>query len=189
MNIPDGYGGVMQGSWSQVRNDEETARSCDDLCMCKQTDSSSLLSYSHACRAKLKVGSNCRLPLQARAGTNYASGVHDEFFAFTATAQASGACKVYTSQRDALLAVYGACARVGPQEPLAFSTSAEGHLASAEWKCTPGRTYYFFWNAEYMPGRHSFIVQDRIMPGRPVGVAPVNLFKAHVDRGYEDDDD
>ncbi len=45
------------------------------------------------------------------------------------------------------------------QAPLAFSNS-EGHAAQISFPCAAGKRYYLFWNAEYMPGKHTFTVAE-----------------------------
>jgi len=144
----------------RVRDDDSTLSLCGDLCVCPQQDTSAL-EYSHLCQERVKAGSHCQAALPATGGNNVASGVDDEFFAFTATQYLKGGvCKVATTKRDTLIAVYGDCSRVGAQDPLAFSNS-EGHLASVEWPCVAGSVYYLFWNAEYLPGKHSFSISER----------------------------
>ena len=57
---------------------------CDGLCTCKSADRARVR-YSHECRAALPPGSHCRLAKPARAGSNWASGVVDEYFEYKAT--------------------------------------------------------------------------------------------------------
>eukprot|EP00962_Isochrysis_galbana_P050065 scaffold21517_cov99-Isochrysis_galbana.AAC.2 len=118
----------------------------DDLCHCVSADSSSS-TISSACRAKLRPGSSCRVPLRAAAGTSFAGGILDEFYSYTATGYTRGGlCRVGALHRDTLLAVYAACGRTGAQEPLGFSNS-ETHTVSADplscatppEPCYPGR--------------------------------------------------
>merc|ERR1712087_602954 len=156
--------GVSQGLISsfKVHLDarHKTLTACDDLCMCPQEDMHQI-TYSHDCKDKRKIGSHCRMPLPAVVGTNYASGVDDEFFSFKASQYASGGmCKVMSTHRDTLIAVYGACSRTGAQQPKAFSNS-EGHLAQVDFPCKAGEEFFLFWNAEYIPGRHTFTISER----------------------------
>jgi len=155
-------GGSLVSTFTiRLRTDHSTLSSCDDRCICPQSADFHEISYSQECRAKMKIGSHCRVPKPARAGTNYANGVDDEFFTFTATEYKSGgACHVGTSQRDTMIAVYADCSRVGGQQPVAFSNS-EGHLAQVDFPCTSGHEYFLFWNAEYVPGRHAFSVTEK----------------------------
>ena len=74
-------------------------------------------------------------------------------------------CRVSSTPRDTLIAVYATCSRVGAQEPLGFSNS-EGHTATVDFPCVAGREYHLFWNAEYMPGRHAFTLSERCDGGR-----------------------
>jgi len=145
----------------------KTRSDCDDLCMCSQTDAH-VVTYSHDCKSKTKVGSSCRIPKSASLGTNMASGVDDEYYVYQASQFSSGGiCKVGSSKRDTLIAVYGSCNRVGAQQPLAFSNS-EGHLAQVEFPCQAGSKYYLFWNAEYIPGAHTFSISERCGTGNCV---------------------
>ena len=140
----------------RIATDARTLTSCDELCLCPQTDEREL-SYSDACRQRIKAGSNCKVALPAKMGSNSASGVDDEFFVFTPST--GGSCRVGTTHRDTLLAVYGACGRVGAQQPVAFSNS-EGHKADVEFACTAGKKYYVFWNAEYQPRAFSYTISE-----------------------------
>jgi hypothetical protein len=95
-------------------------------------------------------------------GTNYASGVDDEFFAYTASeavGPTGGRCTVASSKRDTMIAAYTDCTRWGAQAPVGFQNS-EGHQATITFDCAAGQKFILFWNAEYRPGRHSFAVSE-----------------------------
>ena len=128
-----------------------TLTSCDELCICKSSDLTRF-TMSHECRAQLPPGSHCRLAKPSHAGANWASGVVDEYFAYKATAYASGGvCQMESTHRDTLLGVYKACTRFGAQEPVGFANSEGSSHASVTFPCEAGATYYLFWNAEYAP--------------------------------------
>ena len=95
------------------------------------------------------------------AGANWASGVLDEHFKYTATQYSHGGrCTVSSVKRDTLVAVYATCARFGAQTPLGFANSEGGRTATVSFPCTAGTSYDIFWNAEYMPGRFSFTISE-----------------------------
>ena len=120
-----------------------------------------LIDYSHECRASIQPGSHCAVAKPAHSGVNYASGVLDETFKYTAREYARGGkCTVSSTKRDTLVAVYALCARFGAQSPLGFANSEGGRTATVSFPCTAGTSYYLFWNAEYMPGRFSFSVTE-----------------------------
>ncbi len=138
-----------------------TLTSCDELCVCKSADLARF-SFSHECRAQLPPGSHCHLSKPAHSGANWASGVVDEYFAFKATAYLQGGvCQMESTHRDTLLAVYQACTRFGAQEPVGFANSEGSSHASVTFPCKADTTYYLFWNAEYVPGRFSFSINER----------------------------
>ena len=90
-----------------------------------------------------------------------ASGVVDEYFVYKATGYASGGrCQVVSTHADTLLAVYASCGRHGALDPLGFANSESGRHADVTFDCLAGTSYFIFWNAEYMPGRHSFLVKE-----------------------------
>ena len=116
----------------------------DDLCICSTTDATTI-TVSHECRARQRQGSSCRVPLTASTGTNMASGTLDEFFVYTANAYTSGGvCTVGAAHRDTLLAVYGACGRVGAQQPLGFSNS-EIHSVRLKERLSTNHHLGFTW--------------------------------------------
>lgn len=105
--------------------------------------------------------SHCAVPKPARFGVNWASGVSDEYYLYTATQFAKGGrCQVISTKSDTLLAVYAACGRFGALHPLGFANSEGGRHADVSFDCTAGSSYYIFWNAEYAPGRHPFSVNE-----------------------------
>lgn len=90
-----------------------------------------------------------------------ASGVLDEYFVYKATQYTSGGrCQVVSTHSDTLIAAYAECGRFGALTPLGFANSEGGRHADVTWDCIAGRSYYLFWNAEYMPGRHPFTVRE-----------------------------
>mmetsp|Transcript_12101 Transcript_12101/g.31759 ORF Transcript_12101/g.31759 Transcript_12101/m.31759 type:complete len:285 (+) Transcript_12101:2-856(+) len=144
----------------RLRNTPETLTNCDTLCACASADSSRF-DYSHECRSAVKLGSQCAMPKEAHLGSNWASGVLDEYFAYRAATYASGGrCQVLSTHQDTLLAVYSSCGRFGALEPLGFANSEGGRHADVTFDCVAGTTYYIFWNAEYMPGRHAFTIKE-----------------------------
>ncbi|KAL3903884.1 MAG: hypothetical protein SGPRY_011500 [Prymnesium sp.] len=48
----------------------------------------------------------------------------------------------------------------GALDPLGFANSEGGHHADVKFPCEAGKNYFFFWNAEYLPGRHPFTVKE-----------------------------
>jgi len=144
----------------KVHNSMQTLKGCDGLCMCPSADLA-LVEYSHECRATMQPASHCTVAKPAHLGSNWASGVLDEHFKYTA-AQFSrgGKCIVSSVKRDTLVAVYSECARFGAQSPVGFANSEGGRTASVSFECTAGSQYYIFWNAEYVPGRFSFTITE-----------------------------
>ena len=143
----------------RIHNAPSTLRGCDELCMCNSADNVRI-DVSHECRSTIAPGSHCKLAKPAHIGTNWASGVVDEMFVFTAASYSRGGkCKVESTKRDTLIAVYASCARFGAQSPLGFQNS-ERSTATVEFPCTAGQSYYLFWNAEYTPGRFSFSISE-----------------------------
>ena len=51
--------------------------------------------------------------------------------------------------------------RFGAQSPLGFANSENGRTATVSFACTAGTSYFLFWNAEYIPGRHSFSIGEK----------------------------
>jgi len=41
--------------------------------------------------------------------------------------------------------------------------------AQTEFPCQAGTTYHIFWNAEYLPGRHGFTIDERCGSAAPAG--------------------
>mmetsp|Transcript_16077 Transcript_16077/g.50804 ORF Transcript_16077/g.50804 Transcript_16077/m.50804 type:complete len:334 (+) Transcript_16077:227-1228(+) len=115
----------------------------------------SFIRYAHSCLTAIRPGTHCIAPKPAVDGDNWASGIEDEYFAYSPSA--SGTCRVSTKQRDTIITVYNECGRWGARQPLAFQNS-EVRPPSVSWACTQGSKYHLFWNAEYAPGRHSFSV-------------------------------
>mmetsp|Transcript_14638 Transcript_14638/g.48525 ORF Transcript_14638/g.48525 Transcript_14638/m.48525 type:complete len:364 (-) Transcript_14638:1178-2269(-) len=107
------------------------------------------------CLTAIRPGTHCIAPKPAVDGDNWASGIEDEYFAYSPAA--SGTCRVSATQRDTIITVYNECGRWGARQPLAFQNS-EVRPPSVSWACTQGSKYHLFWNAEYAPGRHSFFV-------------------------------
>ena len=70
-----------------------------------------------------------------------------------------------STHRDTLLAVYEACTRFGAQRPVGFANSEGASHASVTFPCVAGGTYYLFWNAEYVPGRFAFSIEERCTGG------------------------
>ena len=148
-----------------IQNSAQTLTQCDDLCMCKSADKTRLR-YSHECRTALPPGSHCRLAKAAHAGSNWASGVVDEYFEYKATQYLrGGVCQMQSTHRDTLLAVYESCTRFGAQKPVGFANSEGASHASVSFPCVAGGTYFLFWNAEYVPGRFSFSIEERCTGG------------------------
>ena len=144
----------------KVQNSPATLKSCDSLCVCPSADST-LIDYSHECRAAVAPGSHCAMSKSAHIGSNWASGVVDEHFKYTATQYTRGGkCTVGSTKRDTLVAVYATCARFGAQMPLGFANSEAGRTATVSFPCAAGSSYYIFWNAEYMPNRFSFSISE-----------------------------
>lgn len=149
----------------RVSTDDRTATTCNEECLCSVGEAA-VYTLAAECRDKTRRGATCRAPLRASTGTNYASGKADEFFVWQPGAyREGGVCRVSSTTRDTLIAVYATCSRVGAQEPLGFSNS-EGHTATVDFPCVAGREYHLFWNAEYMPGRHAFTLSERCDGGR-----------------------
>lgn len=149
----------------RIFNSASTLRGCDELCVCASADPQRI-DVSHECRAAVAPGSHCKLAKPAHSGTNWASGVVDEQFSFTASSYSRGGrCTVSSTKRDTLLAVYSTCSRFGAQSPLGFANSENGRQATVTFPCTAGTTYYLFWNAEYMPGRFPFSVSEQCSGG------------------------
>lgn len=143
-----------------IANDKSTLLDCDAKCMCNMVDESKV-GYSAACRSTITTGSSCGSPKEAASGTNYASGVLDEYFSYVASDyEVGGRCTVISHQRDTLIAVYSQCGRFGPLSPVGFANSENGRTASVSFPCTAGSEFYMFWNAEYLPGRHAFYVTE-----------------------------
>jgi len=144
----------------KMHNSPTTLKSCDSLCLCPSSDTS-LLDYSHECRAAVSAGSHCLVGKPAHMGTNWASGVLDEHFKYTASQYSRGGrCTVSSIKRDTLVAVYSLCARFGSQAPLGFANSEGGRTATVSFPCSAGSSYDIFWNAEYVPGRFSFTISE-----------------------------
>ena len=158
--VVDGAGSERTETfWLRIRNSVQTLRGCDALCMCPSADFS-VLDFSHECRAAVVPASHCAVAKPSHMGSNWASGVLDEYFKYTASQyMRGGKCTVGSTKRDTLLAVYATCARFGAQSPLGFANS-EGHTAYVSFPCTAGTTYYIFWNSEYVPGRFSFTISE-----------------------------
>jgi hypothetical protein len=144
----------------KVRAADETLTGCDELCICPSVDPHEL-EYSHECRAALPAGSHCKVGKTARTGVNWASGVVDEHFRYTASTYThGGTCSVSATARDALLAVYAECGRFGSLAVIGFANSEQGRKAAVSFPCAAGQTFDLFWNAEYVPGRHQFTVTE-----------------------------
>jgi len=144
----------------RIQNVAATLRGCDELCQCASADNTRV-TYSHECRSAIAPGAHCKVAKTARTGANWASGVLDEHFVFSATQYSRGGrCTVSSVKRDTLVAVYASCERFGAQAPLGFANSENGRTATVAFPCEAGKSYDLFWNAEYMPGRFSFTVSE-----------------------------
>ena len=74
-------------------------RGCDELCVCASAEPQRV-DVSHECRAAIAPGSHCKLAKSAHSGTNWASGVVDEYFAYKATSYTSGGvCQMQSMHR------------------------------------------------------------------------------------------
>jgi len=159
-NKVEAAGSHIEAFQLKVYNSIQTVRGCDGLCMCPSADMS-LVEFSHECRATVPPGSHCTVAKPAHIGSNWASGVLDEHFKYTATKYSRGGkCTVTSVKRDTLVAVYAECARFGAQSALGFANSESGRVATVTFPCTAGTSYDIFWNAEYMPGRFSFTITE-----------------------------
>jgi hypothetical protein len=144
----------------RIFNSPSTMNGCDDLCLCTTSDNARV-DFSHECRASVPPGSSCKVAKPAHSGTNWASGVIDEHFHYQAAGfSRGGRCTVGATKRDTLVAVYSTCARFGSQQPVGFANSEGGRTATVSFPCTAGSSYYIFWNAEYMPGRFPFTINE-----------------------------
>jgi len=144
----------------RIHNSEDTLLRCGALCACPTADATRF-DYSYECLRAVQPGTQCALPKEAHVGSNWASGVLDEYFVFKATQYTKGGrCQVISTHADTLIAVYGQCGRFGALEVLGFANSEGGRQADVTFDCQAGKQYYFFWNAEYMPGRHSFTIKE-----------------------------
>ena len=146
----------------RVLNQGATTRGCDEMCVCPPSrPEPNHFEYSHTCRQKVAPGTHCRVAKLARAGSNWASGVADEHFRYTASEwRKGGVCTVGTSKKDTLLAVYASCGRFGSLAPLGFANSENGRTATVSFACEQGKSYDLFWNAEYVPGRFAFTISE-----------------------------
>jgi hypothetical protein len=149
----------------RIFNSPSTMSGCDEKCVCASADSRRV-DYSHECRQSIAPGSHCKVSKPAHSGSNWASGVVDETFHYTALSYSRGGrCTISSSKRDTLIAVYSVCSRFGAQSPVGFANSENGRTATVSWPCKAGETYYLFWNAEYMPGRFPFTVSEACSGG------------------------
>lgn len=73
------------------------------------------------CLTAIRPGTHCIAPKPAVDGDNWASGIEDEYFAYSPAA--SGTCRVSATQRDTIITVYNECGRWGARQPLAFQNS------------------------------------------------------------------